>query len=70
VTAGGNPHTSAGKVYFLDRAWSEIQELLHSSGYPISQAIVGNALHPGAVPVVSVNERFLGHGSQATTAGW
>lgn len=46
MMAGGNPDVSAGRYYALDKAWSEIHDMLQPAGYPLNQAIVGDALHP------------------------
>jgi Domain of unknown function (DUF1877) len=46
MMAGGNPDVSGGKYYALDKAWSEIHDMLQPAGYPLNQAIVGDALHP------------------------
>jgi hypothetical protein len=48
MMAGRNPDISGGKCYSLDKAWSEIHDMLQPAGYPLNRAIVGNALHPSS----------------------
>lgn len=48
MMAGGSPNISGGK-YSLDKAWSEIHDMLQPAGYPLNQAIVGDALHPDSI---------------------
>jgi hypothetical protein len=48
MMAGGNPDISGGKYYALDKAWSEIHDMLKPAGYPLNQAIVGDVLLPGS----------------------